>query len=65
MSFGDTLLTLFEIALVAGTIWAVFHEDIFVDFEERLAARFRRRRFKVIEGGSHVAKSYCSNQKNA
>ena len=58
MNFADALLTIFEIALVAFTIWAVFHEDLFIDFEERLFARLRRRKFKVIRGGSKVSKSY-------
>ncbi|MDO4608911.1 MAG: hypothetical protein Q4B40_06955 [Clostridia bacterium] len=65
MNFGQTLLTIFEVALAAGVIWAVFHEDVFVDFEDRIIARFRRRRFKVIDGGSNVAKSYYPSQKNA
>lgn len=50
MNFSDALLTIFEVAMVAFVIWAVFHEDRFVAFEERLAASFRRRKFKVLEG---------------
>ncbi len=65
MSLFGTLLTIFEVALVVGVIWAVFHEDAFVNFEERVIARLRRRRFKVIDGGSNVAKSYYPSQKNA
>ena len=57
MSLGSTLLTIFEVALVAFTIWAVFHESLFVEFEEKLVAHFRRRKFKVIKG-SNIAKSY-------
>lgn len=58
MSFNSTLLTILEVCLVAFTIWAVFHEDRFVKFEEKVAAHFRRRRFKVLHGGSKVCKSY-------
>lgn len=57
MSLGNTLLTLFEIALVAFTIWAVFHEDLFIELEENIAAHIRRRKFKVLEG-NRVSKSY-------
>ena len=57
MNLQGTLLTIFEMALVAFAIWAVFHEDRFIAFEERIAARFRRRRFKVIQG-NNVRKSY-------
>ncbi len=65
MNFGQTLLTIFEIALAVGVIWAVFHEDVFVDFEERVIARIRRRSFKVIRGGSNISKSYYPSKKNA
>ncbi len=58
MNLQGTLLTIFEIALVAFVIWAVFHEDRFIAFEDRIAARFRRRRFKVLRGGNKVCKSY-------
>ena len=57
MNLQGTLLTIFEMALVAFAIWAVFHEDRFIAFEERIVARFRRRNFKVIEG-NNVTKSY-------
>ena len=57
MNLQGTLLTIFEIGLVLFAIWAVFHEDRFIKFEERIAARFRRRRFKVIKG-NNVCKSY-------
>ncbi len=65
MSLGHTLLTLFEIALVSFTIWAVFHEDYFVELEDRFIARLRRRRLRVIKGGSNVSKSCYPTQKNA
>ncbi len=57
MNLQGTLLTIFEVVLVAFAIWAVFHEDKFIAFEERVVARFRRNRFKVIKGNS-VSRSY-------
>ena len=48
MSFDQIIRTIFEIALIAVTLWAIFHEDIFVAFEERIVAAFKRKRFKVI-----------------
>lgn len=51
MSTGMFFATLFEIVLVGFTVWAVFHENKFVDFEDKLFARIRRRSLKVIKGG--------------
>ena len=49
MSFAQIIRTIFEIVLIAVTLWAIFHEDTFVAFEERIVAAFRRKRFKVID----------------
>ena len=57
MNLSGTLLTIFEVALVSFTIWALFHEDKFIMLEDKIVAHFRRRKFKVIEG-SRVSKSY-------
>ena len=65
MNLKDILITLFEIALVVFTIWAVFHEDLFIEFEDRIVARFRRRKFKVVRGGSTVCKSYYPEKHRA
>ena len=65
MNFTDTLITLFEIAAAVFVIWAVFNEDRFIKFEDRIAARFRRRRFKLIRGGSKVCKSYYPEKHRA
>lgn len=54
MNFADTLITLFEVALVAVTLWALFHEDVLVAFEERIISRIRRRKLKVIRTDSAV-----------
>ncbi len=65
MNLQGTLLTIFEIALVAFTIWAVFHEDRFIKLEERIVANFRRRRFKVLRGGNKICKSYYPEKHRA
>lgn len=64
MNLNSALLTIFEAALVAFAVWAVFHEDRFIAFEERVAAHFRRRRFKVING-NNVSKSYYPEKHRA
>ena len=48
MSFSQVLSTVFEAALVCFTVWAVFHEDLFIKFEEKIACNFKRKRFKVV-----------------
>lgn len=55
MGISGIIRTIFEVALVSVTLWAVFHEDRLADFEERFIARFRRRRLKVIRTGIEVS----------
>ena len=50
MSLGMIFSSIFEIALIGFTLWAVFHEDRIAAFEKQIFARFRRRKFRVIEG---------------
>ena len=50
----SSLLTIFEIALVSFTVWAVFHEERFIAFEDRIMARLRRNKLKVIKGGAEA-----------
>lgn len=38
------LQTIFEIVLVGFVIWAIFNEDKFVKFEERLVAKVRNKK---------------------
>ncbi len=52
MSFTDFLRTVFEIALVTFTLWAVFHEDKFAAIEETLFSNFKRRKLKVAKAKS-------------
>ncbi len=64
MNLKDTMFTIFEIALVGFAIWSVFHEDVFVAFEEKIVERVRRRRFKVIHG-NNVCKTCCPEKHRA
>lgn len=50
MSLAQVIRTIFEIALIVFTLWAVFHEDVFISFEERIIAAFKRKRFKIVNG---------------
>ena len=50
MTFSMILATVFETALVLFTIWAVFHENLFIALEDKICAYFRRRSLKVIKG---------------
>lgn len=43
------LKTLFEAALVGFALWALFNEDKFITFEERLKAAILRRRLRVYK----------------
>lgn len=52
MNFKDSLITIFEIAMVIFAIWSVFHEDLFIKFEEKIIAGFRRKKFRVIRGNN-------------
>ncbi len=56
MTFIDILRTLFEIAMVVGLVWCIFHEDRLVAFEEKLLAVLRRKRLRVVK--SSRARSY-------
>ncbi|MBR4073492.1 MAG: hypothetical protein IKK24_06065 [Clostridia bacterium] len=47
MTLSIFLKTLFEVALVAFAIWALFNEDKFITFEEKLVSYIRRRRLRV------------------
>ncbi len=44
MSTAYILQTVFEILAGAGLVWAIFHEDRLIAFEERIAAGIRRRK---------------------
>ena len=48
MSFSGILSTIFEFLLVSFTVWAVFHEDLFIRFEEKIACNLRRKKLSVV-----------------
>ena len=52
MTFGMIARTILEFALIVFTLWAILHEDYFAALEERLIARIRRSRLKVLKGGN-------------
>lgn len=56
MNLSQIIKTGFEIVLVVFAIWAVFHEDVFIALEERIAAAFRRKRLRVVRGASRTAR---------
>lgn len=58
MSFGMILTTAFETGLVLFTIWAVLHEEQIATAEQRLFAKIRRRKLRVV--GSQPAKRSLS-----
>lgn len=42
------LISIIEIIFVVGLLWALFHEDIFVDFERKLFVKVKKE-FKKIK----------------
>jgi len=57
MSIGDIIRSFLELAAIIFVVWGLFHEDKFIKFEEKLFARIRRKRFKVIKGNVSFAKA--------
>ena len=57
MTLSIALKTLFEVALVAFALWALFNEDKFIAFEERLVAYVRRRRLRVRNSNKNAVVS--------
>lgn len=53
------IISVLEVLVVGFTVWALFHEDRFADFEERLIARVRRGKLKVVKG-SKCADKNCA-----
>ena len=46
--------TIFEAALVGFGLWALFNEDKFISFEERLVCLIKRRRLKVRQAHREI-----------
>ncbi|MBR6533587.1 MAG: hypothetical protein IKT44_04095 [Clostridia bacterium] len=55
MTFIDILKTLFEIAMVAGLLWCIFHEDRLVAFEEKVMSGIRRKRLREVPQRRHTS----------
>ena len=53
------IISALEIVVVAFTVWCLFNEQKLVAFEKRIVKKFRRRRFKVVNGGRSVNKYYA------
>lgn len=49
MNFTQTVLTIFEVILVAFALWAVFNEDKFIVLEDKIKVSIRRRRLRVVK----------------
>lgn len=50
MSTTYILQTVFEVLAGVFLVWAIFHEETLIRFEERIAAHFRRRKqLRVVE----------------
>ena len=49
MSSAQVIRTVIELGLVCFALWAVFHEDIFIAFEERLIASRKRKQLKLVK----------------
>lgn len=58
MNFTQTVLTIFEVILVAFALWAVFNEDKFIVLEDKIKVSIRRRRLRVIKQGRVLRTTY-------
>lgn len=56
MSFWDIVVSVLEVAAVVFTIWAVFHENKFIAFEEKIVCKFRRKRLRIAASKGEVQK---------
>lgn len=63
MNSADVLRSLFEVILVAFTIWALFHEDRFIAFEDKLFSRIRRKNLKVLNSTNSSIIRYPADNK--
>ncbi|MCQ2440695.1 MAG: hypothetical protein MJ076_02205 [Clostridia bacterium] len=63
MNSADVLKSLFEIILVAFTIWALFHEDRFIAFEDKLFSHIRRKNLKILNSKNLSIIKYPADNK--
>ena len=57
MTLSIIFSTIFEAALVGFGLWALFNEDKFISFEERLVCLVKRRRLRVRQAQHGIAPS--------
>lgn len=55
MNSYQVIKTVIEVLLVGFAVWAVFHEDMFIAFEERFIANRNRKKLRVIGEAKNVA----------
>jgi len=53
MNLASVLRTVFEIVLVGFTVWAVFNEDRFIMFEEKIMCNIRRKKMKTVRSSTN------------
>ncbi len=63
MNFAQVLRSIFEVVLVVFTIWALFHEDRFIVFEDKLFSRIRRKNLKLIKSSNSSVIRYPADNK--
>ena len=54
---GAVIISVLEVLAVGFTVWALFNEQRFVEFEDRVKVYLRRKGFKVIKGGKKAGKN--------
>lgn len=53
------VISIIEVLVVGFTVWALFNEQRFINFEDRAKQYLRRKGFKVIKGGKKAGK-HCA-----
>lgn len=57
MTVSIIFSTIFEAALVGFGLWALFNEDKFISFEEKVVCLIKRRRLKVKRQNREITSS--------
>ena len=53
------VISIIEVLGVGFTVWALFNEQRFIEFEDRAKQYLRRKGFKVVKGGKKADK-HCA-----
>ena len=53
------VISIIEVLVVGFTVWALFNEQRFIEFEDRAKQYLRRKGFKVVKGGKKADK-HCA-----